>query len=290
MEGFKREESNKRANYLPQSEAEWLKTGKFEVEKIIVGERDIRCALVRGPEHSPLVTMVGGIPRDPDRRKKLPLINKLYGHLALKMLDQGESSLLYNQPATGGSTGEWEEETFQSRTEVLVETSKYFLDRIESSNLSLIGTSAGAYMAINALEQLKDLGIQVPKIVLLSPAAFPKNVENMPYGESFSKSIRENWNIAESPVFPILERYVKNGGSVFMSFFEEDDPPIPQHIQDFYRDFAQRLSDEGADITYTDIPGVAHNFRRIGVSEGANVVDNDSIRKTATILGDFLRI
>lgn len=289
MEEFKHEKSRHDKDHLPQSETEWLKTGKFEVEKIAVEGREIRCALVRGPEHSPLITMVGGVPRDPERRKKLPLINKLYGHLALKMLIQDESSLLYNQPATGGSTGEWERETFQSRTEVLVETAKYFFDRIKSSNLSLVGTSAGAYVAIKALEQLEELRIRVPNLALLSPAAFPKSVEDIPYGESFSRIIREDWDVAESPVFPILEKYAKGGGSIFMSFFEADDPPIPKHIQNFYKDFAQRLSDEGANITFTIIPGVAHNFRRIGVSEGANVVDNDSVRTTATMLADFLR-
>ena len=275
--------------HLPQSEAEWLKTGKFEIERVVIGEREIRCALVRGPEHSPLVTMVGGLPRDPERRKKLPLINKLYGHLALKLLEQNESSLLYNQPATGGSTGTWEEETFQSRTKVLAETSKYFYDRIQSPNLSLIGTSAGAYMAINALEQLEALGIPIPKLVLLSPAAFPKEIENVPYGESFTRIVRREWDVATSPVFPLLEKYMGKGGSIFMSFFEEDDPPIPRHVQDFYRNFAQRLSSEGAHITSITIPEAGHNFRRIGVSENANVVDNDSIRTAATILSNFLR-
>ncbi|MDP1706994.1 MAG: alpha/beta hydrolase [bacterium] len=289
MEKFKRERGDKRADYLPQSEEEWLKTGKFKIEEIAVEGRDIRCALVRGPEHSPLVTMVRGIPRDLERRKKLPLINKLYGYLAIKMLDRGESSLLYNQPATGGSTGEWEKETFQSRTEVLVEASRQFLNRLESSNLSLIGTSAGAYMAINALRPLENLGIKVPKLVLLSPAAFPKDIENIPYGATFSKIIREDWDVATSPAFSVLERYARNGGSIFMSFFEADNPPIPEHIQDFYRDFAQRLSGEGADITYASIPDVAHNFRRIGVPERANAVDNERIRETAIKLADFLQ-
>lgn len=289
MEKFKHEKSEGKKEHLPQSEEEWLKTGEFEIENIAIGERNVRCALVRGPEHSPLVTMVGGVPRDPERRERLPLINKLYGYLALKLFEQDESALLYNQPATGGSTGEWGKETFQSRTEVLVETAKYFYNRTKSSSLSLIGTSAGAYMAINALEQLEGLGIQVPKLALLSPAAFPKGIEDMPYGESFSRAIHENWNVAESPAFPLLEKYVKSGGSVFISFFEADDPPIPEHIQNYYKDFAQRLSDESADIRVATIPGVAHNFRRIGVPEGANVVDNDSIRATAAVLADFLR-
>ena len=288
MEKFKHGKNENKKNYLPQSEAEWLKIGKFEIEKVRIHEREIRCALVRGPEHSPLITMVGGIPRDPERRKNLPLINKLYGHLALKMQDQDESSLLYNQPATGGSTGEWEMETLRSRTEVLVETSRYFFDHIKASNLSLIGTSAGAYMAIRALPQFEELGIEVSKLVLLSPAAFPENIENVPYGESFSSIIRENWDVAESPAFSLLETYLKKGGSVFTSFFEADDPPIPRHIQNFYKNFAERLANEGTDITSAIISGVAHNFRRIDVPEGGNLVDNDSVRRTATMLADFL--
>ncbi len=289
VEQFGREKSKNKPDYLPQSEAEWLGTGKFEIEKVRIHEKEIRCALVRGPEHSPLITMVGGIPRDPERRKNLPLINKLYGHLALKMRDYDDSSLLYNQPATGGSTGEWATETFRSRTEVLVETSKYFLDQIASSNLSLVGTSAGAYMAIRALPRFEEAGMGIPrKLALLSPAAFPADIDDVPYGESFGNIIREDWDVTESPAFPLLDAYLKQGGSVFMSFFEADDPPIPQHIQKIYREFAEQRAHEGADITTTTIKGVAHNFRRIGVPEGGNVVDNDSIRTTTAALAEFL--
>ena len=81
-----------------------------------------------------------------------------------------------------------------------------------------------------------------------------------------------------------------SGGSVLISFFESDNPPIPQKIQEYYKQFAQRLSDNGGVISVTTIPGVAHNFRRIGVAEGKNVVDNDSIRATATLIKDFLKI
>ncbi len=51
------------------------------------------------------------------------------------------------------------------------------------------------------------------------------------------------------------------------------------------REFSRR----GSDATTIIIPGVAHNFRRIGVPEGKNVVDNDSVRATAIKLADFLK-
>ena len=286
MEKFNPERKPHRLDYLPQSEAEWLETGKFDIETTEIKGKQIRCALTRGAEGKPLITMAGGIPRNPERRKKLPLINKLYGHLALKMLDENESSLLYNQPATGGSSGEWE---IQSRTNILAGVSEHFYKRTHASILSLIGTSAGAYMAVNALDQLEDQRIKVPKLVLLSPAAYPEKAENVPYGEAFGNIVRKSWNVEESPIFSKLEKYIKDGGAAFISFFEADDPPIPRHIQEYYKAFVQRLSSRGGAISVTTIPGVAHNFRRIGVPEGKNIVDNDSIRATATLLADFLR-
>ena len=289
MEKFNPDQKLRRPEYLPQSEAEWLETGKFNVETIEVNGKKIRCALTEGIEGNPLVTMAGGIPRDPERRKKLPLINKLYGHLAIKLLNENESGLLYNQPATGGSSGELEKETIQTRTKTLAEISKYFHERTHAPSLSLIGTSAGAYMAVNALDQLEDQHIKVSKLILLSPAAYPKEVEDIPYGETFRDIIRKPWDIKESPIFSKLEKYMQDGGSVFISFFEHDDPPIPKHIQDYYRAFAGRALNEGKNIRITTIPEVAHNFRRVGVPEGKNVVNNDSIRETANLLADFLK-
>lgn len=288
MEKFDSGKILRKPDYLPQSEVEWLETGKFQVETVAINDRQIRCALARGLENEPLIVMAGGIPRDKERREQLPLINKLYGHLSIKMLDQNKSSLLYNQLSTGGSSGEWEIETLRSRTDVLAGVAERFYKDASASDIALIGTSVAGYMAVNALEQLQDCGIKVPKLALLSPAAYPEEVESVPYGEMFTELIRRQWNIAESPVFPKLEKYVRDGGTLYVSFFEADNPPIPQHIQEYYKTFVQRLSDEGGDVILTTIPGVAHNFRRINSQENKNIVDNDSIRSTTDALVNFL--
>ncbi|MFH1837956.1 MAG: hypothetical protein ABH808_00435 [Candidatus Kuenenbacteria bacterium] len=288
MEKFNLEKKSLHLDYLPQSEVEWLETNKFNIEMIEIKGHQIRCALTHGTEGERLVTMVGGIPRDPERCKKLPLINKLYGHLALKLLDHNESSLLYNQPATGGSNGEWEVETFQSRIDVLTELVNHFHKRIMSFDHSLIGASAGAYMAVEALEQLQIQGLKISKLILLSPAAYPKNIEHIPYGQEFTDSIRKPWKIEESPVFSKLEKYVRSGGSAYITFFEIDDPPIPYQIQKYYEDLAKRLSAEGGNIIVTIIPGVTHNFRKINLEVDKNIVNNDSIRTTANQFIDFL--
>ncbi len=279
----------RKEDYLPQSEAEWLDTGKFTVKVAAVNDGRIRCALTCGHKKSRLVIMAGGIPRDPTRHQKLPLINKLYGHLAIKMLDYGVNSLLYNQPATGGSSGEWEKETLRSRSKTLAGIATYFSQQTSAPDLALIGTSAGAYIAVSTLEEIRSKGCRVSKLVLLSPAAYPAEIEDVPYGKRFTQLIRTPWDIATSLVFPKLKEFVAANGSLLVSFFEADSPPIPEYVQEYYRNFVRQLSTEGHGVTMLTIPGVAHNFRRIGVAEKKNVVDNNSIRATAAKLSEFLR-
>ncbi len=61
---------------LPQSQAEWLACG-FRTEFVDVDGRAIKCAISSAGQGSSLTIMVGGIPKDPDARKNLPLVNKL---------------------------------------------------------------------------------------------------------------------------------------------------------------------------------------------------------------------
>lgn len=274
---------------LPQSEKEWLNTGKFNEEIVAVGKNLIRCAYTNAGKGNSVITMAGGIPRDPNRRQNLPLINKLYGNLALKMLENNTSSLLYNQPATGGSTGIWEEETLRLRADTLAGITRYYYDKLLSKEINLIGMSAGAYMAVDAMQILQKEGLVVSKLILMSPAAYPELVENIPYGSDFSTAIHKHWDVNNSPVFSKIEDYVRGGGKVLISFFENDHPPIPHSIQDKYREVAKKLFEEGFQIEVITIPKVAHNFRKIGTDQDKNVVDNNSVRAMTSYLVDFLK-
>jgi hypothetical protein len=266
---------------LPQSEREWLETGKFTISTVSILGNRIRYTVTNSVDTDLLVTMVGGIPRDPNRRSRLPLINKLYGLMATKLVDHSVNSVLYNQPATGGSSGDWDSETITSRSKTLVSLIEHTGNSTGCSKHTLIGASAGAYMAVKATDLLKGTKNKIDKLLLISPAAYPLEIENEPYGENFSKIVRAPWDVANSPMFSRLERFVLEGGSLLISFFEADDPPIPRYIQHYYCEFARKLISRNHDVQLITIPGVAHNFRRINTSEKGNVVDNDSIRSTA---------
>lgn len=274
---------------MPQTGEDWLKTGKFAVEDVTVRGMPIRCALVHGRNGSRLVTMVGGIPREADRRRNLPLVNKLYGQLAVELGAHGVSSMLYNQPATGGSGGEWEKETLESRVVVLAELVAHFSKRLSATDNALVGSSAGAYMAAGAVEKVQRGGEKVSKLILLSPAAYPEKVEAVPYGPEFSRLIREPWDVATSPVFARLANFARGGGKILACFFEVDDPPIPQFIQEYYRNFVRRVSPDGDGGSVITIPGVAHNFRKLKRARRENLIDENSIRATAKKFLEFLR-
>ncbi len=288
MEQLKQQPEKDLSRHLPQSENEWLATKSFHVENVVLDGRSIRCAFSPGREGSQLVTMVGGIPRDPERRKNLPLINKLYGHLALKLSKVNESSVMYNQPATGGSLGDWNEETLATRTKVVEGISRHFSEKIKSNNVALIGTSAGAYMALRSVESLNKEDLFVKKVVLISPGFYPASAETLPYGETFKKIVSNPWDVRLSPFFSTLEDFLKKGGEVLITFFESDDPPIPLHMQEYARDFARSSREGGGKIEVFTIPRVGHNFRIIGSQEGKNTVDNQSIRDTASLVASFL--
>lgn len=279
---------NHKKEVLPQSEKEWLKTGKFIISSTTILGNQIRYALTNSAETSLLVTMVGGIPRDPERRKKLPLINKLYGLMAVRLVDCNANSLLYNQPATGESSGNWDYETINTRSDTLANLIKYIGRSFGCKNHVIVGSSAGAYMAVKSLDVIKKSKNAVGKLILISPAAYPLEIEEVPYGNEFTKIICTPWDVARSPIFNRLEHFVKGGGSLLISFFESDDPPIPNYIQQYYCEFARKLIAQKYDVQLVTIPGVKHNFRRINSSDHNNIVDNASIRATADKFLDFM--
>ncbi len=272
---------------FPSTEEEWLQKNIFTTEILKVAENTIRCALVDTKQKNILVAMVGGVPRDESVRKKLSLIPTFFGHLAETLESIGISSIMYNHPDTGLSSGDWTKDTLLSRSSVFAKITSYFRTATSSKEVALVGVSAGGYMVIKALKELQSNGVTVTKIVLISPAAYPGTIETIPYGDVFTKILRTPWDVRTSPIFPILTKFVQNGGSVLLAFFEDDDPPIPLHIQEYYTHVAKELSKDGGKVELLKIMGAAHNFRKISKSE--NVVNPESIVETSNEIISFLK-
>lgn len=273
---------------IPQSEDVWLATCRFDLERVHINRIPIQCAVAKGTLSNQLLIMSGGIPRETERQRNLPLINKLYGLVSMYAQERGVSSVLYNQPGTGKSGGIPEKATLKTRSAALVGLVEHFAKQLTATDITIIGSSAGAYMAISAVDELRKREITASRLILLSPAAYPEEVEAVPYGPKFSELIRKPWDVTTSPVFPKLERFMLNGGKVLLCFFQEDDPPIPRYIQEQYQNLVRRHAAPESGTSVMTIPGVAHNFRKLHRKQKGTVIDELSVRATAKIFHEFL--
>ena len=148
--------------------------------------------------------------------------------------------------------------------------------------------SAGSYIVARSVAGIRENDLDVESIVLQSPAAFPKEIEDLPYGEKFSKIVRSRWDINKSPVFTDLDNIAAQNTGILISYFQKDDPPIPIHVQNAYYDKAHELMSKGNNITTCTIYNVEHNFRRIGYELGQNIVSNDSIRAVGNNITNYI--
>ena len=263
------------------TESEWLETGRFELNTRSLSNFAIRTAKTTFDLDQPnqLVVFVGGIPKDRQRCEVLPLINRFHGLLALKVADEGMVGLAYNQPGTGGSTGNLETDTMADKIELLRDLTMDLLLENDLNEVSFVGMSAGSYVAARASELLAKQKVKVNSLILQSPALYPAHVEGIAYGNEFRATLSEHWSHKDSPVFNDLDSHLGRGGRVHITYFQRDDPPIPIDIQETYMNWV--MSREHGDASITSITGVEHNFRKIGHDSGRNVVDNNAIRKVA---------
>lgn len=152
--------------HLPQSEQEWLEGGMFDVGYQNVRDVRLRTALSK-PAGKPdnLLVMVGGVPRELERRIKLPLINKLYGHLAILMANENWLSLLYNQPGTNDTHERFDTETLETRSAALRGLVRAVADKSGITDISLLGMSSGSYMSGRVTGQLTQDGLRVRHLI-----------------------------------------------------------------------------------------------------------------------------
>lgn len=274
---------------LPQSDTEWHRIADFETGFAPVADEKIHYAYLAPDSPSEhMVIMIGGVPRNPERQSRLPLINKLYGSIALQAQRNGIHSLMYQQVGTGQSSGDLMAETLQTRTSHLTEVVSYFRQSHSIGRISLIGMSLGSYLAARAAPHIESHGTEVSHLVLQSPAAYPSGAESIPYGPAFKKIISKPWPASEAPVFEDILKYLRRGGGIAVSYFEQDEPPIPKHIQEAYTALVNGAIQENLDATAYSIAGLEHNFRRIGSDHNGNIVHNGAVKVVATQISELI--
>ena len=94
---------------------------------------------------------------------------------------------------------------------------------LQSQNLTLIGFSMGAYVAVKTVSE-----IGIPRLCLVIPAAYDAKSYTTPFGQEFSKIIRAPQSWAQSDAFELIGAY--SGHLLVISAAKDQvvPPEIPQ--------------------------------------------------------------
>jgi len=138
-----------RTGKLPHTEAEWLALGGVNEFYQEVAGLSIQCAVfqpARETKPSSGTVFVGGVPRDPAVRAKLPIVNKLFGYAAAGVaMDAKRPSygFSFNWPGQGRSAGDILSTTIDSRTLFLTDLIHSLQKTYALDEVNLVGMNMG---------------------------------------------------------------------------------------------------------------------------------------------------
>jgi uncharacterized protein len=157
---------------------------------------------------------------------------------------QGIETVAFDFVGHGRTSGQQSGTTLAERVQQAL--SVISSQRLDSSALTIIGFSMGAYVAAKVAVQL-----QVPRLCLAIPAAYSSQAYKVPFGPEFSQILRTPRSWADSDAFDLIHRYTGH----LLVISAEDDNVVPA-------DIPQRYASAGSNSAST----VHHIVRRSGHS------------------------
>lgn len=226
---------------------------------------------------------VGGILRTAAEREGMPSVPTFFGAVASRIAAHVENpsvGIVFNWPGQGLSAGDALDTSIDSRAELLADMAARVQEKYSVEKINFLGCCMGAYSSMVALDSLTadDVG----RLMFLSPPAFPEQSHGLAYKDgAFSEAISQDWQLDQSPAWRMV-RDIRHP-SLF-TYFERDDPPIPQAIQDAYE--AEAANSEHIELR--TITNAGHNFRRLDRPYEAKVTNLEVVETTAQEAADFL--
>ena len=178
----------------------------------------------------------------------------------------------------GNSGGDTNELTLARRTAEIVSVATHTAQHYPELPLCLYGSSMGAHLVIRATQQLKQRGISVDDLVLVSPAAYPDVSENATFGDSFKQAITCAHD-SGTEAFGVFKQLEEFNGRVLLAWTEGDPVekggPLYPNIIEWFNDVIAKRQAAGKNDLVVVVPGVEHSFR----IEGKGIDDNpESLR------------
>jgi pimeloyl-ACP methyl ester carboxylesterase len=225
----------------------------------------LREATLTRPEFSgselPAVLLIGGIPRDAHNTDKRPFeYHPFFGVLARHLARRGRLSLAMNPAGMGLSEGDTHSSSISERIRDWTAATEYVrtLPETDPQRVSIVGCSMGGHIALRLLEVLPGLGIEVDKLVLISPAAYTAEAEEAHFNEELNAVLRAAGSLDPTrlPTVDLLRGY---GGRVLLTYAEHE-LPVPPRIRELYYDAATGLMREDRAVI-AGLRMIRHGFR-----------------------------
>lgn len=165
-------------------------------------------------------------------------------YLATSLAEHGHATLSFDHSGYGDSTGKLEESSLARK----LEEARAMLAHLAPGPLTVMGSSMGAHVAtaLTAHAPVKTL-------ILMVPAAYAAEAENIPFGPAFTTTIRHpgSWNT--SPCWPLIRAFTDN---LVLVTCGQDAIIPPAVIRAWWANAAQARS-----RTHLRFPNLPHAFQ-----------------------------
>jgi len=150
----------------------------------------------------------------------------------------------FNFKGAGGDAKEMSKSSLKQRQ---LDAERYF-EKIEDKQVTVCGSSMGAYTAIKLTEKYK-----INSLVLFCPAVYTIEAFDVPFNDEFTKIISEKESLLESDAFEILENFQ---GKILI-FIGSADEVIPKKLLDLLDESLNKLKSKEI-VMIPDCPHAIH--------------------------------
>lgn len=233
----------------------------------------------------PLVCMIGGIPRNKENSRDFhPLKSGTFEAYSMEFARRGEASFVMSPVGMGDSEGDTFSHSIEDRIDAWTRAIMMLAEdpRFDADNFSLLGNSMGGHIAIKVSERLSAQGLNVKNLILVSPAAYPDEVEEVNFGSQWGKTA-EKYSGSMAQVFEVLKNI---RGRVLLSWVQSD-RPVSVEKQSAYNEVMDERMRSGSSDTAMSHVGVEHNFRKLNSNPSDNLIEIGSLDNAAKIFADW---
>jgi len=155
----------------------------------------------------------------------------LFQELQQLLYENDIASMSIDFPGDGESSGVFADGSLRKRRAFAIGGYKELCRYVDGQSVAVLGGSMGGYVATEVISTFPDIN----QLLLIAPAAYGKNTENIPLGEKFTAAITKGHSWQDSVAFQIVKEFT--GETLLL--YGDNDAVIPKEIQEIYAESAK---------------------------------------------------